>query len=108
MRWSTFRGSDEPSRHPVGVRALHPAVDAHRPGGLVGDAMKKAHQWRTFKRINWPICSSCGLVRLRNDVSRRAARGPCHQGDRLEKEGKAIARRMGLQWEGEPAKHSTR
>lgn len=27
--------------------------------------------------FHWPYCSRCGLLALKNDVTRRALRGPC-------------------------------
>ena len=35
------------------------------------------HSWKPIKRMPWPFCSSCGLLRLKNDVTRIAANGPC-------------------------------
>jgi len=31
----------------------------------------------TRKMLHWPYCQHCGLVMLKNDVSRRAVRKPC-------------------------------
>lgn len=31
----------------------------------------------TKKICNWPYCSKCGLVALKNDVSRRAVKAEC-------------------------------
>lgn len=35
-----------------------------------------AHQM-TKKILHWPYCARCGLVRLNNDVTRRALRKEC-------------------------------
>lgn len=37
------------------------------------------HSWYHVKgfRFPWPICSRCGLIWLKNEISRRAAKGPC-------------------------------
>ena len=35
----------------------------------------------TRKILNWPYCVHCGLVLLKNDVSRRAAKHQCEWED---------------------------
>lgn len=35
------------------------------------------HQWKPLKRMPWPRCSRCGLLRLKNEATRRAANAPC-------------------------------
>lgn len=59
--------------------------------------MKRPHQWAKLKRITWPVCKGCGLIKLKNEATRRAARAPCERGEKLEREGKALAKRWGLE-----------
>lgn len=39
----------------------------------------KAHDFtgRVCKKIPWPYCRGCGLLLLKNEATRRAARKPC-------------------------------
>jgi ribosomal protein S27AE len=40
---------------------------------------KGVHNWYTIKgfRFPWPVCSNCGLVFLKNDRTRKAAKAAC-------------------------------
>jgi hypothetical protein len=35
------------------------------------------HQWAPLKRIPWPYCKRCGLLALRNEVTRTAMKAAC-------------------------------
>jgi hypothetical protein len=35
------------------------------------------HTPRNYKRLAWPVCSRCGLVYLKNEVTAKAARAVC-------------------------------
>jgi hypothetical protein len=35
------------------------------------------HQMAKLKRLPWPYCKRCGLLALKNDVTRRALRAEC-------------------------------
>ncbi len=38
----------------------------------------KAHKFvKKYRAIAWPVCSCCGLVRLRNAATDKAARAAC-------------------------------
>jgi hypothetical protein len=41
-----------------------------------GVVKRGPHQF-TRKILHWPYCARCGLMALKNDVSRRAAKQPC-------------------------------
>lgn len=32
------------------------------------------HRWMQLKRLPWPVCRGCGLVRLRNKPTEKAVR----------------------------------
>lgn len=36
-----------------------------------------AHQWHKPKRLPWPWCIHCGLLALKNDVTKRAIKAEC-------------------------------
>ena len=38
---------------------------------------KRAHHWVLHTGVSRRLCATCGLLELRNDVSRRAAAKPC-------------------------------
>lgn len=39
---------------------------------------KKAHTWYKFKQLPWLVCvPGCGLVKLNNKVSQKAAKAKC-------------------------------
>jgi hypothetical protein len=42
------------------------------------------HRWKQpiSRHCHWPYCEDCGLVMLKNDVSRRAASQACPGGQR--------------------------
>ena len=53
-------------------------VGAAKIAWLRGTAARRTGPHRFTERVcHWPYCSRCGLVLLRNDVSRRAAGQPC-------------------------------
>jgi len=38
------------------------------------------HQWKCLKHSAWPVyCSSCGHVRLNNEISRKASKKGCEK-----------------------------
>jgi hypothetical protein len=41
------------------------------------------HAWYHVKgfRFPWPICAKCGLIWLKNEISRKAAKGRCEGSD---------------------------
>lgn len=51
------------------------------------------HQWITIKHIPRQICGGCGLVRLRNALTRWCERHGCDHDERPEF--KAICRKLG-------------
>jgi hypothetical protein len=43
-----------------------------------GRRVRGPHQMNgILKRLPWPYCTRCGLIALRNDVTRRALKEPC-------------------------------
>lgn len=44
------------------------------------------HRWepQISRRCHWAFCRDCGLVDLKNKVSRRAANQPCPGGQRVK------------------------
>lgn len=43
----------------------------------------RPHVWVAtgLRRIPWAVCDRCALVRLKNEISERAARKPCEGGE---------------------------
>lgn len=39
------------------------------------------HHWITYKRLPWPVCAHCGLVRLKNDLTAFAVKHGCDHRD---------------------------
>lgn len=39
------------------------------------------HHWVNRRFMPWLLCTGCGLVRLRNARTDKAARKPCHPAD---------------------------
>jgi hypothetical protein len=39
------------------------------------------HSFRALKGLGWPVCSSCGLVRLRNALTDWCVRNGCNHED---------------------------
>lgn len=35
------------------------------------------HNWKPIKRMPWPVCRNCGLLRLRNPATQKAANALC-------------------------------
>jgi hypothetical protein len=39
------------------------------------------HSFRQVKRLQWPICANCGLVKLKNDFSDFCVKYGCNHSD---------------------------
>ncbi len=44
-------------------------------------AAAKPHSFRPVKGLSWPVCSCCGLVRLRNPLTDWCVRNGCNHED---------------------------
>jgi len=44
----------------------------------------EAHHFEKRKRIQWQVCSKCGLIALRNDFTRWAIKKGCNNEDHPE------------------------
>lgn len=44
---------------------------------LLGGKLRTGPHSFARKLLHWPFCSRCGLLLLKNDVTRQAARRPC-------------------------------
>ncbi len=42
-----------------------------------GRIVRGEHRPKTIRGISWPVCSRCGLLYLRNEVTRRAINQEC-------------------------------
>lgn len=38
---------------------------------------RQPHAFKMLKRLAWPVCSGCGLMLLRNEATRKAAKALC-------------------------------
>jgi hypothetical protein len=42
-----------------------------------GNRRVREHAWKPLKRMPWPVCNQCGLLRLKNEATRRAVNAKC-------------------------------
>lgn len=42
-----------------------------------GKRVERVHSFKPEKPLTWPVCKHCGLLLLRNDATRKAAKAVC-------------------------------
>lgn len=42
-----------------------------------GNKRVGVHEFKSRKRIPWPLCCKCGLLLLKNEATRKAAKAAC-------------------------------
>ena len=58
------------------MKSWHRVQDVKAFLSMKGRIVRGPHAW-TKKVLHWPVCARCGLMLLKNEASRRAAKAVC-------------------------------